>query len=245
MSGHDVAVAPAAGRGGIWLRHRAARRSGLPHDARLPPGNVSLRHRHAGPKVAQSASSASRNTWNASCASSPRSCARSWRGWARAPSNSSWAAPTCSRSRRARPSTFPRCSVSPATPAAARAAPTICIWKTAPTSAAGARSPPPDRAFGATLAGRRGYRGPTVAAGRHSGAFLRQGQKITLHGEANDYLGKGLFRRHAGGVPARGRALERRRRASSATSPSTARPAAKPISPARRASASACAIPER
>ena len=53
MSGHDVAVAPAAGRGGIWLRHRAARRSGLPHDARLPPGNVSLRHRHAGPKVAQ------------------------------------------------------------------------------------------------------------------------------------------------------------------------------------------------
>ena len=28
--------------------------------------------------------------------------------------------------------------------------------------------------------------------GQSFGAFLRQGQSITLHGEANDYLGKGL-----------------------------------------------------
>ena len=44
---------PAAGRGGIRLRHCAARGPGLPHDARLPPGNVSLRHRHAGTQTAQ------------------------------------------------------------------------------------------------------------------------------------------------------------------------------------------------
>ena len=48
-----------------------------------------------------------------------------------------------------------------------------------------------DRAFGTTLPG-----GADIevygCGGQAFGAFLRQGQKITLRGEANDYLGKGL-----------------------------------------------------
>ena len=48
-----------------------------------------------------------------------------------------------------------------------------------------------DRAFGTTLKGEADIevRG---CGGQAFGAFLRQGQKITLRGEANDYLGKGL-----------------------------------------------------
>ena len=55
----------------------------------------------------------------------------------------------------------------------------------------GAPSPPPTAPFGTTLPG-----GADIevygCGGQAFGAFLRQGQKITLHGEANDYLGKGL-----------------------------------------------------
>ena len=48
-----------------------------------------------------------------------------------------------------------------------------------------------DRAFGTTLPGDADIE-VYGCGGQAFGAFVRQGQKITLHGEANDYLGKGL-----------------------------------------------------
>ena len=43
----------APGRGGVRLRHRAAGRAGLHHDARVPPGHLPGRRRHAEPGAAQ------------------------------------------------------------------------------------------------------------------------------------------------------------------------------------------------
>ncbi len=48
-----------------------------------------------------------------------------------------------------------------------------------------------DRCFGTLLPGDCDVK-VTGGVGQSFGAFLRDGQKITLHGEANDYLGKGL-----------------------------------------------------
>ena len=101
-----------------------------------------------------------------------------------------------------------------------------------------------DRAFGATLAGRRGYRGLRLR---------RAGFRRLFAAGTEDHLAwRGQRLPWQGPFPAaRWRCARPRARIgttatrSSATSPSTARPAAKPISPARRASASACAIPER
>ena len=52
-----------------------------------------------------------------------------------------------------------------------------------------------DRAFGALLRGERSIQAQGCG-GQSFGAFLPEGQKITLYGVANDYLGKGL----SGGV---------------------------------------------
>jgi len=65
-TGRDVAVAAllggeeygfgtrrAAGRGGVWLRHRGARVSGLYHAAQVPLQHLFGRHRHAGSGAAQ------------------------------------------------------------------------------------------------------------------------------------------------------------------------------------------------
>ena len=68
----------AAGRRGVRLRHRAAGRARLHHDARLPPEHLPGRRRHPGPGAAQEASPASPSTSSTSCASSPRRCASSW-----------------------------------------------------------------------------------------------------------------------------------------------------------------------
>ena len=65
----------AAGRRGIWLRHRPADRAGLHHDARLPPGHLPGRRRDPEPRAAQALRAATRSTWSTSCASSPRKCA--------------------------------------------------------------------------------------------------------------------------------------------------------------------------
>ena len=84
MSGHDVAVALLLGAEEFGFAHRALVAPGLPHDASA----TWERAPSASPRRIQNcanASSASRNTWNDSCSSSPDSCARSWRGWARAP----------------------------------------------------------------------------------------------------------------------------------------------------------------
>ena len=80
------------------------------------------------------------------------------------------------------------------------------------------------------------------SAGQSFGAFVPQGITLTLEGDANDYVGKGL----SGGKiivypPARLDASCPRRTSSSATSRSTARPAARRTSAAWRASASASA----
>ena len=49
----------AARRRGVRLRHRAARRAGLRHDARLPPRHVPGRRRHAEPRAPQAIHAAS------------------------------------------------------------------------------------------------------------------------------------------------------------------------------------------
>ena len=55
-TGRDVVIACAARRRGVRLRHRAARRDGLHHDARVPPEYVPRRDRHAGSRTAQRSS---------------------------------------------------------------------------------------------------------------------------------------------------------------------------------------------
>eukprot|EP00965_Chrysotila_dentata_P173911 5740735-Pleurochrysis_carterae.AAC.1 len=42
-----------ARRGGVWLRHGAAHRPRLHHDAQVPPEHLPRRHRDAGPRAAQ------------------------------------------------------------------------------------------------------------------------------------------------------------------------------------------------
>ena len=101
-----------------------------------------------------------------------------------------------------------------------------------------------DRAFGTTLPGERGYRGSTAAAGRRLARFCGRGRRSRCAARPTTTWARAF-------PAARWRCARPRARAgttatrSSATSPSTARPAAKPTSPARRASASACAIPAR
>ena len=84
----------------------------------------------------------------------------------------------------------------------------------------------------------------TGIAGQSFGAFLAPGIDLRLIGEANDYVGKGM----AGGriiirPDARAGLRLATRTRSSATPSSTAPPAAKPISPARQGSVSACVTP--
>ena len=61
-TGRDVVDRRAARRRGIWLRHRAARRARLHHDARLPPEHLPGRRRHAGPASCARSSPAIRST---------------------------------------------------------------------------------------------------------------------------------------------------------------------------------------
>ncbi len=80
------------------------------------------------------------------------------------------------------------------------------------------------------------------SAGQSFGAFVPPGMTLTLEGDANDYVGKGL----SGGKiivypPGRLDVRSRRKTSSSATSPFTAPPAAKRISAAWPASGSASA----
>ena len=82
------------------------------------------------------------------------------------------------------------------------------------------------------------------SAGQSLGAFAVQGVKLEVFGDANDYVGKGLSRRHHRGAAAAVlQAAPARTTPSSATPSSTARPRASCSRPARRASASPCATP--
>ena len=78
-TGRDVVIAALHGRRRIRLRHRAARRLGLRHDARLPSEHLPGRHRDAGSRAAQALHRASRSSSRTSSASSPRKCASTWR----------------------------------------------------------------------------------------------------------------------------------------------------------------------
>ena len=98
-----------------------------------------------------------------------------------------------------------------------------------------------------TRALRRGRACPTTrsastsrgSAGQSFGAFLPRGITLTLEGDANDYVGKGLSGGSDRRLPAARRRRSRpRRTSSSATSRSTARPAARRSSAASPASAS-------
>ncbi len=79
------------------------------------------------------------------------------------------------------------------------------------------------------------------SAGQSFGAFIPHGLTLTLEGDANDYLGKGLSGGKMIVSPPRNRSSRRKTISSSATSPSTARPAAKLTSTARPVNASASA----
>ena len=86
----------------------------------------------------------------------------------------------------------------------------------------------------------------TGSAGQSFGAFVPRGITLTLEGDANDYVGKGL----SGGTivvlsAARRRRSSPRRTSSSATSRCTARPAARPTSAASPASGSPSATAAR
>ena len=108
-----------------------------------------------------------------------------------------------------------------------------------------------DRAFGTMLRGSRSVQAQGCG-GQSFGAFLPEGQQITLYGVANDYLGKGL----SGGTIAVCPPVDSvwreedtlignvgKRTRPSGTSPSTAQPAAMRSLPAWRVNASLCAIP--
>jgi glutamate synthase (ferredoxin) len=81
----------------------------------------------------------------------------------------------------------------------------------------------------------------TGSAGQSFGAFVPRGMTLTLEGDANDYLGKGLSGGKLIVFPPQRRRSSPRRTSSSATSRCTARPPARRSCAASRASASACA----
>ena len=74
----------AARRRRVRLRHRAAGRRGLHHDAQVPPQHLPGRRRHAGPGAAREVRRASPSTSSTTSSSSPRKRARSWRSSASA-----------------------------------------------------------------------------------------------------------------------------------------------------------------
>ena len=79
------------------------------------------------------------------------------------------------------------------------------------------------------------------SAGQSFGAFVPRGMTLTLEGDANDYVGKGLSGGKIIVYPPAGSTFVPRRTSSSATSRSTARRPARRTSAAWRASASASA----
>ena len=202
---------PAAGRGGIWLRHRAACGPWLPHDARLPSGHLSLRHRHAGSKAAQALrrQAGIRGTLHALCrqatARDHGAAGRAHRGTARGPRR-----PAQGKGGRAhrpfRAARFlPQHLLSPG----------LRLRSAFGRPRRQARQARPHHRrprLWHDAAGRGGYRGLRLR---------RAGLRRLCAAGAEDHLAwrgqrlpwQGPFRRHAGGVPARGRAVERRRRA--------------------------------
>ena len=202
---------PAAGRGGIRLRHRAARGPGLPHDARLPPGNVPLRHRHAGSKIAQTLhrQAGIRGTIHAlhrrTAARDHGAAGRAHRGTARGPRR-----PAQSKGRRAhRPFRAARLLPQHLLPPGLRLRPAPGRPR---RQARRARPHHRRPRFRHDAAGRRGYRGLRLRRAGLRRVFAA-GTEDHIAWRGQRLPGQGPFRRHAGGVSARGRALERRRRA--------------------------------
>ena len=81
----------------------------------------------------------------------------------------------------------------------------------------------------------------TGSAGQSFGAFIVDGMRLDLEGEANDYVGKGMSGGEIAIRPPARCAVRPPRRPSPATPSSTARPAAACSPPAAPASASASA----
>ena len=99
--------------------------------------------------------------------------------------------------------------------------------------------------IGNAPAGGHLHRGSASGGGGQSfGAFIPKGLTLELVGDSQRLLRQGTFRRQADRLPAQGRHLRRQMRISlSATWPSTAPPAARPLSTAWPASGSASATP--
>ena len=95
-TGRDVAIAALLGAEEFGFAHGGAGRERLHHDARLPPQHLPGRRRDAGSRAAQAVHGPARARHPLHAASSPRSCARSWRSSASARSTRWSAASTCS-----------------------------------------------------------------------------------------------------------------------------------------------------
>ena len=74
-TGRDVVVGALLGRRGVRLLDRPAGRSGLHHDARLPPQHLPGRHRDAGSRAAPALRRHARARRCSTCCSWPRRCA--------------------------------------------------------------------------------------------------------------------------------------------------------------------------
>ena len=190
MSGHDVAVALLLGAEEFGFATRAARRHGLPHDARLPSGHLSLRHCHAESPVAQALRWQARirgalhALYRWTTARDHGAAGRAHGGRTRGPRR-----PAQGEGGRAHRS-FRAARLFPHSEIARGCAYDLHLENRADKRGQRALSTA-DRAFGTTLKDEADIE-VHGCGGQAFGAFLRQGQKITLRGEANDYLGKGL-----------------------------------------------------
>ena len=93
-TGRDVIIAALLGRRGVRLRHGAAGRVGLRHDARLSPRHVPRGYRHAEPARCANDSPVSPSSSRTSSSSSPKRSASISRCWARGHSRRSSATPS-------------------------------------------------------------------------------------------------------------------------------------------------------
>ncbi len=223
-----------AGRRRIRIRHYAADRDGLHHDAQVPSQHLLGRHRHAGSGVAQAVSRASPSTSSISFSSSPNSCASTWpisdsapsTKWSAASTCSTWSPPSITGKITGRPAASISRRSSTIRPTPSRVARRCVqaqdhgleqaldhkilgqVHDTLETLAPIEVKFPVrniHRSVGTMLSGeiarRYGSAGLpddtvrihlTGSAGQSLGAFLAKGVTLSLEGEANDYVGKGL-----------------------------------------------------
>ncbi len=284
-TGRDVVDRRPARRRGVRLRHGAARRDGLHHDAGLPPRYLPGRHRHAEPEAPREVhrqGRARRQLLQVHRRGGPRADGR-----ARLPDDRRDDRPQSDLldMKRAldhykakgldfskifyRPQVGPEVAVRRVDRAGPRPRPGRSTRQLLPLAAPALERGEAveidmpirnvNRTVGTILGseltrkyGAAGLPDDTIkirftgSAGQSFGAFVPRGMTLTLEGDANDYVGKGLSGGKIIVYPAQGLDLRApRRTSSSATSSSTARRRAGPSSAAAPASGSASATAAR